>query len=434
MYTNIEAVKVAESRATQFALEDRARYVPFFAAAEKFAIGHQLIIGDSAASLLLTGQKELGIDDYSYTFYSGEAKRAARELTTVLYDLKKNDVKLADFYVYMMTEVPSEEFVIRVDERPLFTIKTLRVRRGVALRDVFVPSMVSGFFVKSNRQLMCVGPELQLIQIYADLCNPTLASSWGRLVDTEAKLRALLLKNLPAKTETILGGAKELSPQILVKKLRDEFAGKSGRVLLEVSKDQKRLHVVTSNSLAEDEAAVRALAKKYGYARTESTTNKPDVPGSARLARLTMYLVYPNKRRIPFIDIYNAAQYEVVPFVTKGKSLLKQGTYFVRLRFLLVDLWIIQLLLRMQSINADFARRILTEVITKYHEVAGEYVSALSSARTPDDFSQIFPLHESDYIGSYEDPRTAQKRRVLLMRRKGQFPVPFYPALATKRD
>jgi hypothetical protein len=102
------------------------------------------------------------------------------------------------------------------------------------------------------------------------------------------------------------------------------------------------------------------------------------------------------------------------------------------MRFLLVDAWTIQLLLRMEAVSAPYARRVLHELLTDFRAVAAVYLEA----RKRGDFGRIFP---ASYVGRYEDPVIFQKRQSFgpaarRPKKKGRrtyFP-PYFPAAKKK--
>ena len=53
-------------------------------------------------------------------------------------------------------------------------------------------------FYESGRPF-CMPPEIQLIQVYGDLCNPSKAPDWTRLLATEKRLREMTLAGVRPK-------------------------------------------------------------------------------------------------------------------------------------------------------------------------------------------------------------------------------------------
>jgi hypothetical protein len=235
MYATIPAVDLAIAAAESpdgAVMRDRRRYVPFFEAAERHAHDRGMIVGGEAATLLLT-DAPLGPSDYFYELYSGDALADARALTEAFYAIAPEGLGR---YASMTTSVPQKEFRISVDERPLFRVKALAVHRGARAADVIVPSIRPARFARAGGvalPLRCMGPEIQLIAVYAALSDPSRASDWSSLLRAEEGLRALFEEEFGGKILTAVAAATGGgSSAALVAALVDEYVPQDGHVLV----------------------------------------------------------------------------------------------------------------------------------------------------------------------------------------------------------
>ena len=203
-------------------------------------------------------------------------------------------------------------------------------------------------------------------------------------------------------------------------------------------KGAPRLQLVTANRLEDEEAAVKRVARRLGLT-VETTTNDPKIPTDTRLRRMTMYRIQKGARRAAFLDVYNTGEYEVVPAAPPTSAGARVGTFFVRLRYLLVDIWTMLLIHEMKMADGRFTRTVLNRFIAEFERTSAAYERAFRAA-TPDTLAALFPTKTDDYIGRYVDPAIAEKRqnyknaqREYLKtgsRRRGYWP--YYPARKAK--
>ena len=473
MYRPIPVVELAIAASKEpgeVVMQDRLRFVPFFRAAEEYIHENEMIIGGNAATLMLLGDS-LGPADFFYEIYSDNAITDARALTDLIYSIAPAGLS---HYTMMTTRIPQKEFEISVDERPLFRIKALAVHRGARAVDIIVPSLRPGNFAKDKKDnplmLQCMGPEIQLMEIYSVLADPSRAGDWGTIVGVEEKLRALFNEEIQDKIAKatsegkIEGGNahckdKSKNVQALMTTLLQEYVPQDGHVLIgsfavaNLSKSHprgtQRIQIITSNSFKDEERAILNIANRLGY-NVQSTTNELWVPTDSRLQRMTMYIIQPNERRMPFLDIFNAGNYQLIgyigiePIVARRKphrhgnqelgvpstknslESLPVGTPFNVLRFLLVEAWTIQLLFQMRMTSVQYTQHVLREIVTDFDITAKAYLSF----RDAKDFAAIF---SNDYIGCFQDPIIhvkRERRHETMSKQRGRriYNPPYYPA------
>jgi len=474
MYTRLNVVEDAEDRAGSAVLEDRMRYRGFMEAAERFAAANDLVVGGPAATRLLLGPAggppPVGLDSFQCDFYSGQAPQQARALGDVMYDL---DPAGLGHYVTVLTKVTGYHLSVAVDGRDLFTVTALPVHRGVRTADIVIPSSRPAQFARgadgAPLLLQCMGPEIQLMGVYAALCSPGRASEWGDLLSTEAKLRALFTAEISAKIAEAVrraeGGRSGAGPRAqFLRDLRDKFAAGPGRVLvgpaavalLAGGPPGGRLQIVTGNPLDAEAREITELAKRAGV-EVHCAVNDPKIPTDPHLRRLTVHIVEGRERREPVFDAYNAAAHELVPYVTVGAAAaaktggrrarrdrgrppetaqeahdsapvsLKVGTPFVLMRFRLADMWTMQVLMRMGVASPEYVKGVLLEMLAGYQAAAAFYEKTLQGAAADPEGAAVLLTPEAAYIGRYEDADLALKRAAL-GRAGARFYPPYLPA------
>ena len=178
------------------------------------------------------------------------------------------------------------------------------------------------------------------MSVYASLCNPDKAGDWGNALATEGGLRALFTKEIRAKISEAVSrperprvGGRDPAQRIgLFRDLYGKFVAGPDRVLIgrgalaiaarEDPRDE-RIQVISVSPLEAEARAVASLGKERGF-EVQWTVNDPKVPTDPRLRRLTLYLVAEGRRE-PIMDVFNAAEYELVPYLTAGAASVSGG-------------------------------------------------------------------------------------------------------------
>jgi hypothetical protein len=468
MYLQLDVVKDAEERAEATAFKDRMRYIKFIEAGEQFAAKHGLIVCGAAATRLLLGRPEdpmappaLGLDSFQLDLFSGQAPRHALGLGDTMYLL---DPEGLGHYTTVLTKIANYLLTVVVDGRDLFIVTSLPVHRGVRMADVIIPSERPAQFAKDGDgaplRLLCTGPEIQLMGVYAALCNPAKAASWESLLGTEASLRRLFIQEIQTKFTTAvarMGGAHNAATSRVYTLFRDKYATGPGRVVIGSAgialltgksvSGEERLQVITAGRLEGDAEEVIALAKTVGIEATFRIED-PKVPTDHRLRRMTVYIIV-GRRRSPILDVYNSAAFDIVPYVlieptargrrrrakdsatSKPPAALKIGTPFVLMRHCLVDIWSIQVLMRMGAIKSGTAIAILSSKLASYNVAAAYYESILAGAARDSDEASHRLMPMKSYIGRLEDSELALKRAAQFQAGARFYP-PYYPASRNK--
>lgn len=475
MYTHFDILEVAKTHAKVTAIKDRMQYIKFIEAGEKFAADHGLIIGGSAATRLLL-RSEPDIDDFQYNLFSDSIVTHARELGNILYAI---DPQGLGHYTTVLTKIIKYLLTILVDGRELFILTVLTAHRGIKTSDVLIPSECFAQFAKNEDgtplKLLCVGPEIQLINIYNSLCNPLNASSWGDLLLTESKLRFIFNQEVKLKIETAINrieggreGGRQGGPADIhfYRILRDKYANGPGRVFIgpaaiEILTGKKvagseRLQVITAGQLDGDAQEILDLAQSIDITISWKIDD-PKLPLISHIRRMTIHVIK-DEQKEPILDVYNSAAFDLIPYFTApptsqikkqlstahvkrlanrkhtryvqqdpGPPLsLKIGTPFVLMRYRLIDLWIIQILMKMGAININYAKIVLNNIVSGYEIAASHYESILNNNDTEAVAIKLLPM--STYIGRLENPELVVKRASKILQKTKFYPPAYYPA------
>lgn len=415
---------IAKTTAEHHARKERERFLGVLRIAENFVAENQRVIGGRGANLMLQGPTDcLPLDAYHLLVYSPEPYKDANRLAKLVY---KYDPKGLTQFTVALPRVNSSS--VNTAQREIVSFRSLPFFRGVQVYKLIPPDPRPALF-NSGSMLPCLGAEVQLLSLYADLCNPTLGKNWERLALEEKTIRAIFLREYKGKFAAILSekvGGKPLSskelPQTrkrLMALLREEFIPREGRVLFS-DLDNERLACASVFPFESEKEVIERIAKKSG-GEVHFLINHPQVVVDTRLRRLTVYLQGAS-RRDPVLDVYNVAQYEAVPYLhthAANGTPHKLGTAYARARFILVDLWTIQLIWRMKQISDGFAHQQVKRLLKLFQNLG-----ALDSPE------EAFPNKAQHFVGHIEDPIRAERRAVARAKsapRKKPAAHPFYP-------
>ena len=206
MYSEIDVLSLAESAARLTVTKARQKYIPFYAAAERYVHRRRMVVGGGIGLRLLLGTP-VDITDVKYVFYSDSALADARGLTEALYQVAPDGLGQ---YTNMRTIVPRKEFVVSVNERPIFSVIAFAITRGARSANIIRPVKRPAPFAKTEKggpvELLCMGPEIQLIEVYKNLTNPARSGDWPQLLRAEVTLRGLFLEAVRKNVQKMVEG------------------------------------------------------------------------------------------------------------------------------------------------------------------------------------------------------------------------------------
>lgn len=268
-----------------------------------------------------------------------------------------NNIAKITIYVIMYTSVKNQEFSISVNGTSLIQLFNIQNR----LREVISPVEFNGIFLYP--------PEFELIEIHHKLYRPNYAEEWGELETIRDKLYKKLYER-----KTIIGGKynrekrdanNQNSKKVLDNKII--FNWLKGRtdyiiiginainILTESSKYYQKIQLVIDSPIEKFAKEFNNLIFQFvGYQVTYKTHN-PNIPIEPRLQKTVISISIPSKdkgiRVIHLMDVFNSAQYELVPYTTYKD--LNIGYPNVLSAFVLVDLWFIRILYALKIINSQ---------------------------------------------------------------------------------
>lgn len=395
--TSADFARIIEQADKFVIANDRARYLPALRAIERFAVDRKMIISGRAGvrALLGTASEPLrDADTWVLDLYGVNIAKIARECLRATYEALADDAIDARTLV-LHTVVEDREYQFILEYRVVAVLHDLGDRKGISIIDLIEPVIAQGPF--STRDALLMPRDIQIMRIAHLLSFPgvdaAIAKQWPDLL---AQLCALIA--LPDVVGPHAGAA--------VEKHEDVQVFDRGTIA--------HWDDVAHEGIIIGEAAVAALVSSFkgrvGRAQYVCSFEGVDeyaresgadisyvdvrVPDDFRLRKISLRGV----GSVP-IDIFNAAEYEPIPFtIIKGARIA--GPFCV-LRFLYVDIWTLEFVIKMSAHGARDGLIARKRVLYAAARALWNWIL------TVDDIAQLFP---TSYAGLYVSEAFAKMR------------------------
>ena len=440
-----EFFNVILDRALVHIKKDRARFTRVYEITEEYCKKHKLIISDCS---LLTDDIDETVKIYNV--YSINPFKHSNDLTNELFKATN------DRYLYLKTIEKQKEFVICADLRAIVFFHKLQRYKN---KNFVVPCKIN--------DLLYMPPEIEIINIYKQLYNLNFFGDYEKNKTLEQKLfdsiverRAIIRRNIKTKFK---GGVDELkasnddelkangandgkgSPFLCPNKQRshlniiklDIMMNWLPRYIDDViligtwafnwlrkpSKDDliantEKIQIITSINPQEILGSIQRQILKITNFRISSREQTLFIPNDERTKRFTFYIHIQTKHGIvekPFLDLFNSTSFELIPYYTF--SGINCGNYWVILRFLFIDLWVVNVVYRLGILSdkvLDEKMQYLWHIIKYFHNY--KYAK---------DYSK-----KTKYLGLNRNENIDKK---ISMITKREFFLPYFPSMYKKK-
>ena len=338
----------AKEQAIYTIIKDRDRYALVWETIEKYCSIHRLII--SSIYVLLDMKESLVAQfDKSYKIYTSNPLRHANALTNAIHKATVND-DLRQF-TKLRTVVEHEEFIIDYDMRPVAFFYKLQKHKSVEPIEIIKPII--------SKNIYYMPSEIELIDVYHQLYKMN-------ELEQNMQYEELLYNQVAKRKEKgILGSnCKDLKKQLLeVVKIdlclnwimstgkKQILIGAWAHDWLILGRDKlctniEKIQIISD--MHQDEVLI-SLNKYLALTNTRFVVTMREqelhIPKDFRTSRFTYYVNVDSEKGVvekPFLDLFNSANFEVIPYYTIDK--MNIGYKYVILRFLFIDLWIIRVI------------------------------------------------------------------------------------------
>lgn len=385
MYSILNPVDHVVKSGEKFAMDnDRALYNGFMKTIEEYCIENEIIIGGNYGIEMLTG-KPVSISSYSFDLYSDDTFNHARKLADALYASRTSTPHIDARTISVESKIKHQLFNIWVNQRILVRMKKIGMYRNVKLVKLINPMKLPARF--ATGEVLCMSSQMQLISIYQKLYNPF--SSFGSEGYTAfLEIENTLYNTMVDRKKNVTGGKSlridhrdfaDILEDIMEELLMSTKKQPSSNVLigdyaLEGNKvdSRKRLQMLIklddvkpSETIDDISHVVRnivvdRIGKRYDV---ESIKYDLRLPTDIYLSKYTFYISDKksptNKSQQVLCDIFNTPSYEAIPYYFSNVfgMPVKTAGDFVLMRFKLLDLYALQLIVKLGTSNNEYLER-----------------------------------------------------------------------------
>jgi hypothetical protein len=435
MYAGLDVVDKLRPEAEKFVLEnDRMLFAPFFAAAEKFFVDNNVVVGGKIGIDLLTNNTTITKDSFVWDVYTDDTFATAKELADSLSKVESSHIPART--VALQTSIRHREFIIYVNTRLLFKIYSMDKYRGLQLISVMGPVKRKGYF--SDAILNVIPEEIQLIDIYRTLYSPSKSKFWSLDIETEEIIYNQIRDSIEEKATEITGGARFNRPacdQILIHKI----IATSSNVLIgdyalsliaekSASINPSRLQFISDVPIEDLVSRIEKVltsdknaARKIGVDRVKISSVKYNIhiPSDFQITKHTLYAIV-GQDQTPIADVFNSTTYEMIPYwiVSYDGKNIKIGNPFVLLKYQFIDIWILKLIMNIGNEKKEFLKTRIKSLI-----LHTDYLRELVKKLMASNVEKLFQLE--NYEGININELTAKKK---LIKEIGERFANYYPA------
>jgi hypothetical protein len=444
MYKNIDFLPIILEKGNEEILKRRAFLNHAFTFIESYASKQRLIV--SSVNRLL-GLK-LSPQDYFMNIFTENVLQHAAEIVRQLsadgtYTKVEFMMLLANYEI----RISIDTMIVARLINNLYEGPDKGFRRDKQLSSIYPIISLKGQFSPSNVLYMPV--EIELVEHYRNMYDPTKCSQWEELINKEASLFAELGKSTikfggdtggdigrdmretcsfmqdDSIYDNVIGGKEESNlsrTSKVCQKILDDVASSEdaqyfillpsiARLEAAINVDRKDKYTINDNKLTmisslpfeNIEKIVNNILNEMDDVKVLSIIQTPKIPYDFRLRKYSFYFLYDNMR-VLFLEVYNSLSYELIPYIPDD-LLSSYNTFriahpYVMLRYHLIDLLIINLT-RVEENEKRSKWNRKMEVINKVHNISEAFLDKHSSLVIPD---------VSIYVGIYEDQRVEMKR------------------------
>lgn len=350
-------------------LKDRERFSSIYKIIEDYCsdprISKYVIISNLDKIL---NNEESGIDRL-YEIYCENPFYHAKQLAMKFLAVGK--------WCKLTTKITNQEFEIEYDARKMVSIYTLELANkqnaNISLTDLLSPITIGN--------INYMPPELEIIDIYKRLYLPNHAEEWTTLIQHETTLLSLIktrnieygsnyegeiIRRKKSNIEDIKMSILNILPNVVV---LGHWAVNCINVF--ETKNTPESHVDKLQVISQEtEKVVNYVIDFLKKENIQATYREQYVhlPKDFRIRRYTLYILKKNKE-FPFMDIFNSAEFELIPFIDfkpqqdtlstsqSSQSIqpfennIKIANPYVLLRFAVIDLWNLKFIEKLGKID-----------------------------------------------------------------------------------
>lgn len=326
------------------------RHFPIYEAIEEYVKKNSLILSNVETLL-----DESYSNIRSYVIYGNNILRHANNLS--------NKIAQVTIYVLMYTTKVREDFTIVVDGVPMVQLQNISNKLLKTVNYICV------------KGINMYPPELELIEVYHKLYLPQFSKEWENLEKWETSLMSMV-----EKRKSIFGGRRNKTKMNKKRSRFNDRLGKRGvdnKVILNWLKQRddyvllgtnavnilnksreysQKIQIITSSPFDKIVSEFSNMIFQYIGVEPTNKVHVVNIPSDPRLKKVVISVAVGHKKRnIHLMDVFNSSNYELVPYIVYDN--LNIGYGYVLKRFLLVDIWFMQILFHLNYITKEYLKR-----------------------------------------------------------------------------
>lgn len=331
-------------------------------------------------------------------------------------------------FVMMRSIIPNKEYVIMANMRNVVYIYMSERYKVVRLSELFNTVSIN--------KIQYFPPYIELIDVFHKLYLPNFYNDWEHLLDVKEPLLKRAISNMNTSGGAVKCDKCKEKRDIDMHNIRlllmdffhnENFAlvGKWAHALMEgkaITKDIGVVELISENDIERDFKNISEHVANFTDHGLYFKKKKLYIPKDTRIYKYRIFVKFPiigNKKvDKPLVDIYNCGNFELIPYTTTklNKINLKLGSPYVQLRFLFVDLWLLQKIKFFERIDKDdFAKK------SSYIHSTIKAMSSLEKKKKT----------EMQYIGINFDEKVEQK---IIISEQQITKSTYYPEISMKLD
>lgn len=374
--------------------KDRDKFQNFLKDVEIFISENNLLISD--IDMLLN--KEILYKE-SYTIYCDNPFRYANNLVNILSEKREKSKK--NKTLVLKTMIAHRRLSIAYENRNLVFINSISTH-GILqnnINKIINPIEANGFY--SNKKILLIPYEIELIDIYRSLYNPEMNSEWIELVASEKNLIKEVDKRIKQK---IFTGGENIDIDSIKKIIMFHLLDNTNYVLIgewaisliefgitggKFKGSQEKIQIISQQPIEivfdEFKKNIESIFNNNPFEITYKE-HELFIPKDYRIRRYTVYIqtTCNNENSCPvkqknIMDIFTNATYELIPWILSNRfsqkknkeypKNIKLGNPFVLLRFLLIDLWILRIIYNRNLITKNIIEKKINRIWNNVNKI-----------------------------------------------------------------
>lgn len=368
MYAEYDLRRLTSAASEFVILNDRDLFSPFLSAIEEYAANHKIIVGGLNGIAILLGRKK-NRDSYVYELYCDDPETHLRKICDAIAKVSTKYIDRRT--IFGETNLQWKIYTIWCGGRILAKLYGLQGKAESKAVEVKMAIEARGLF--SANSLLCMRPEVQLIDIYRRIYTPYIPLAENMDYDTaiglENDLFAYFRENVTKNIGKIGGGSSDNTIG-RVKKLALEFGAiicgdyAAAELISREKFGSGRLQLIYGGNHNDFLRAAKFEVKSFNLR----------IPGEYLLNK---YIFYEGGKAV--FDVYDATAFELIPY--KMMDGIKYAEIPVILRFKLIDLYALFMLAEIGDIDVSAAiKKNIGNIMDIRQVYAGKPTSAASFA------------------------------------------------------